>query len=85
MSIHDMQIAMHQDASILSRSLSESDLSEIAGGATNSNTVSPVQMLAPSDDENINLTGKTVFIYVVILALGAVKNRALIVAPLLFV
>lgn len=65
MSIHDMQmVLMHpipntgggqyqQDSSVLSRSLSESDLSEICGigGATGSDPPSPVNMMAPSDDE----------------------------------
>ena len=60
LSIHDMQmVMMHPDASsFLSRSLSESDLSEIGpiGGASGSGTQSPVQMMAPSDDEDS--TGK---------------------------
>ena len=57
MSIHDMQMMMHQDSSVLSRSLSESDLSEIIGGATGSDPPSPIHMMAPSDDEE-NHTGK---------------------------
>ena len=63
LSIHDMQmVMMHPDAStssFLSRSLSESDLSEISpiGGASGSGTQSPVQMMAPSDDDN-DSTGK---------------------------
>ena len=61
LSIHDMQmVMMHPDASsFLSRSLSESDLSEIGpiGGASGSGTQSPVQMMAPSDDDN-DSTGK---------------------------
>ena len=56
MSIHDMQIVMHPDTStILSRSLSESDLSEICvlGGATGSDPPSPIHMhVAPSDDDD---------------------------------
>ena len=56
MSIHDMQMVMHPDTStILSRSLSESDLSEICGlgGATGSDPPSPVHMhMAPSDDDD---------------------------------
>ena len=60
LSIHDMQmVMMHPDASsFLSRSLSESDLSEIGpiGGASGSGTQSPVQMMAPSDDDDS--TGK---------------------------
>ena len=63
LSIHDMQmVMMHPDAStssFLSRSLSESDLSEISpiGGASGSGTQSPVQMMAPSDEDN-DSTGK---------------------------
>ncbi len=59
MSIHDMQMAMHHDTStsILSRSLSESDLSEICGnghigGATGSGGHSPIYMMAPSDEDD---------------------------------
>ena len=56
MSKHDMQIVMHPDTStILSRSLSESDLSEICvlGGATGSDPPSPIHMhVAPSDDDD---------------------------------
>ena len=59
LSIHDMQmVMMHPDSSsFLSRSLSESDLSEIGpnttiGGASGSGTQSPVQMMAPSDDDD---------------------------------
>ena len=56
MSIHDMQMVMHPDTStILSRSLSESDLSEICGlgGATGSDPPSPIHMhMAPSDDDD---------------------------------
>ena len=64
MSIHDMQLVMNTDpsvASVLSRSLSESDLSEICGngslgGAAGSDPPSPVHMLAPSDEDDS--TGK---------------------------
>ena len=56
MSIHDMRMVLtHQDTStILSRSLSESDLSEICGigGTTGSDPPSPVHMMAPSDDDD---------------------------------
>ena len=59
MSIHDMQMMMHkyQDSSVLSRSLSESDLSEIIGGATGSDPASPIHMMAPSDEDETH-TGK---------------------------
>ena len=58
MSIHDMQMVMHPDTStILSRSLSESDLSEIIGGATGSDPASPIHMMAPSDEDETH-TGK---------------------------
>ena len=63
MSIHDMQMMMHhnhhhhQDSSVLSRSLSESDLSEIIGGATGSDPPSPIHMMAPSDEDE-NHTGE---------------------------
>ena len=57
MSIHDMQMVMHHPdtSTILSRSLSESDLSEICGlgGATGSDPPSPIHMhMAPSDDDD---------------------------------
>ena len=64
MSIHDMQMVMHHPdtSTILSRSLSESDLSEICGlgGATGSDPPSPIHMhMAPSDDDDTN-TGTVV-------------------------
>ena len=64
MSIHDMQMVMHHPdtSTILSRSLSESDLSEICGlgGATGSDPPSPIHMhMAPSDDDDN--TGTVVF------------------------
>ena len=62
MSIHDMQMMMSHhnppmDSSVLSRSLSESDLSEIIGGATGSDPPSPIHMMAPSDEDE-NHTGE---------------------------
>ena len=42
---------------MLSRSLSESDLSEIIGGATGSDPPSPIHMMAPSDEDE-NHTGE---------------------------